>query len=178
MGYASFLAAVIVVQAANLLICKTRRLSLFQQGLRSWVFFFVLDSHHLRMFLGICSWFSLWSSCLSWRLHWSTFLVWIEQFSWNDYSTYRPSCEIEVNLSFRRPLWWLCPVPFALIIFAYDEIRKLFIRKHPDGWVARETYHWIQTNLTRLLFVRLLFVTSPIIFLHFLSLCLSCTPFA
>lgn len=35
MGYAAFLAAVIVVQMANLLICKTRRLSLFQQGLRS-----------------------------------------------------------------------------------------------------------------------------------------------
>jgi hypothetical protein len=37
MGYASFLAAVIVVQMANLLICKTRRLSLFQQGVRSYV---------------------------------------------------------------------------------------------------------------------------------------------
>lgn len=37
MGYASFLAAIIVVQMANLLICKTRRLSLFQQGLRTYV---------------------------------------------------------------------------------------------------------------------------------------------
>ncbi|CAF4765799.1 unnamed protein product, partial [Rotaria socialis] len=35
MGYAAFLAAIIVVQIANLLICKTRRLSLFQQGLRT-----------------------------------------------------------------------------------------------------------------------------------------------
>ena len=46
-----------------------------------------------------------------------------------------------LSFSLRRPLWWLCPVPFALIIFGYDELRKLFIRKHPDGWVARETYH-------------------------------------
>ena len=37
MGYAAFLAAVIIVQMANLLICKTRRLSLFQQGLRTYV---------------------------------------------------------------------------------------------------------------------------------------------
>lgn len=36
MGYAAFLAAIIVVQIANLLICKTRRLSLFQQGLRTY----------------------------------------------------------------------------------------------------------------------------------------------
>ncbi|CAF4876701.1 unnamed protein product, partial [Rotaria socialis] len=38
MGYAAFLAAIIVVQIANLLICKTRRLSLFQQGLRTNMF--------------------------------------------------------------------------------------------------------------------------------------------
>ncbi|CAF0938261.1 unnamed protein product [Adineta steineri] len=108
MGYSAFLAAIIVVQIANLLICKTRRLSLFQQGVRT------------NMFVNFCLVFMPVVAVL---------LIYI------------PGLNRAIFLERLQPIWWLCPVPFALMIFGYDEIRKLFIRKHPDGWVAKETYH-------------------------------------
>ena len=37
--------------------------------------------------------------------------------------------------------WWFIPMPFSFIIFAYDELRKMLIRKYPDGWVENETYY-------------------------------------
>ncbi|CAF3600146.1 unnamed protein product [Rotaria socialis] len=108
MGYAAFLAAIIVVQIANLLICKTRRLSLFQQGLRT------------NMFVNFC---------LIFMPALAVLLIYI------------PGLNRAIFLERLQPLWWLCPVPFALMIFGYDEIRKFFIRKSPEGWVAKETYH-------------------------------------
>eukprot|EP00049_Salpingoeca_infusionum_P016485 m.337624 g.337624 ORF g.337624 m.337624 type:complete len:79 (+) comp16082_c0_seq18:3928-4164(+) len=36
---------------------------------------------------------------------------------------------------------WLPALPFAAWIFLYDEIRKYFIRKRPDGFFFRETYY-------------------------------------
>jgi sodium/potassium-transporting ATPase subunit alpha len=32
-------------------------------------------------------------------------------------------------------------MPFSLIIFTYDEIRKTLIRRNPGGWVESETYY-------------------------------------
>ena len=29
--------------------------------------------------------------------------------------------------------WWLLPLPWALLIFVYDELRRLLIRKYPTG---------------------------------------------
>lgn len=29
--------------------------------------------------------------------------------------------------------WWLVPLPFGLLIFVYDEIRKLGVRRHPGS---------------------------------------------
>jgi hypothetical protein len=38
--------------------------------------------------------------------------------------------------------WWITPMPFSVLIFLYDEIRKLFLRKQTvHGWVGRETYY-------------------------------------
>ena len=37
--------------------------------------------------------------------------------------------------------WWFIPMPFSLIIFVYDETRKMLIRKQPGGWVEEETYY-------------------------------------
>jgi len=37
--------------------------------------------------------------------------------------------------------WWFIPMPFSLIIFTYDEIRKTLIRRNPGGWVESETYY-------------------------------------
>ncbi|KAF7274509.1 hypothetical protein GWI33_012840 [Rhynchophorus ferrugineus] len=37
--------------------------------------------------------------------------------------------------------WWCYSLPFALLIFAFDEFRKWRIRKYPQGWYRKETYY-------------------------------------
>lgn len=40
-----------------------------------------------------------------------------------------------------RFTWWLVPIPFSLLIFVYDEIRRFILRRNPGGWVEKETYY-------------------------------------
>lgn len=40
-----------------------------------------------------------------------------------------------------RPSWWFCAFPYSFLIFVYDEIRKLILRRNPGGWVEKETYY-------------------------------------
>ncbi|KAM4702992.1 potassium-transporting ATPase alpha chain 1 [Rhinophrynus dorsalis] len=37
--------------------------------------------------------------------------------------------------------WWLVPLPFGILIFVYDEIRKLGVRRHPGSWWDKELYY-------------------------------------
>jgi len=37
--------------------------------------------------------------------------------------------------------WFLCAVPFSVGIFAFDEIRKLLMRRNPTGWIWEHTYY-------------------------------------
>lgn len=52
---------------------------------------------------------------------------------------YIPGLNNGLQLEFLDPFLWLPPLPFLLLQFAYDEIRKAIIRKHPNGWMQRET---------------------------------------
>lgn len=36
-----------------------------------------------------------------------------------------------------RPSWWFCAFPYSFLIFVYDEIRKLILRRNPGGEGAR-----------------------------------------
>jgi len=38
------------------------------------------------------------------------------------------------------PLFWTLPLPFFVIIFVFDELRKLLVRRDFNGWVKRNTY--------------------------------------
>ncbi|XP_068384567.1 potassium-transporting ATPase alpha chain 1 isoform X1 [Eschrichtius robustus] len=40
-----------------------------------------------------------------------------------------------------RYQWWLVPMPFGLLIFVYDEIRKLGVRCCPGSWWDQELYY-------------------------------------
>ncbi|CAG2170025.1 unnamed protein product, partial [Oppiella nova] len=71
--HTAYFVSIVVVQWADLIICKTRRNSVIQQGMR---------------------------------------------FS-----------------------WWFIALPFSLLIFIYDEVRRFLIRQYPGGWVERETYY-------------------------------------
>lgn len=35
--------------------------------------------------------------------------------------------------SFIRVQWWFVPLPYGILIFVYDEIRKLGVRRHPGS---------------------------------------------
>lgn len=32
-----------------------------------------------------------------------------------------------------RPSWWFCAFPYSFLIFVYDEVRKLILRRNPGG---------------------------------------------
>ncbi|XP_062373492.1 sodium/potassium-transporting ATPase subunit alpha-1-like [Sardina pilchardus] len=103
----AFFISIVVVQWANLIICKTRRNSLFQQCMKNKVLIFALFVETvLAVFLSYC-----------------------------------PGMDVVLKMYPLKPCWWLCAFPYALLIFIYDEIRKLLLRHFPGGWVERETYY-------------------------------------
>ncbi|XP_034937054.1 sodium/potassium-transporting ATPase subunit alpha-like [Chelonus insularis] len=103
--HTAFFVAIVIVQVADVIICKTRRNSIFHQGMNNWV-----------LNLGILSEIAL--ACVV---------------------SYAPHMDVYLKTYPLRAAWWLTGVPFAIIIFVYDELRKLWIRKHPGGWWDRET---------------------------------------
>jgi len=98
--------SIVVVQWADLLIAKTRKLSLFTQGLKN----------------GFMNFGLVFETCLAILL------------------VYTPP----LNTIFgTRPIHfvhWFTGVPWSLLIFIYDEIRKFLIRNEPGGWLDRFTY--------------------------------------
>jgi len=105
--HTAYFVTIVVVQWADLIICKTRRLSVLHQGMTNWMLNFgLLFETALAAFL-----------------------------------QYTPGVNIALLL---RPLnapWWFIGVPFSLLIFIYDEVRRLLIRRNPGGWVEQETYY-------------------------------------
>jgi len=102
-----FFTAIVIVQWADLLICKTRRLSIFQQGMKNKILIAGLfEETFLAAFLAYC-----------------------------------PGTDAMLRMFPLDWTWWFIPMPFSLIIFLYDEIRKMLVRKNPGGWVEMETYY-------------------------------------
>lgn len=105
--YSSLFLSIVLTQIADLLICKTRRLSLFQQGMTNWVLnagiFVELSIAALAVY------------CPGIRF----------------FLQFEP-----INLDLLIPT-----IPFAIIIFVYDELRKMCIRMYPGGLIDRETYY-------------------------------------
>ena len=46
---------------------------------------------------------------------------------------YTPGLNEGLKLRPMNVSWWFCGVPFSLLIFIYDEIRRYLIRKYPGG---------------------------------------------
>lgn len=103
----AFFAAIIVTQLADGVICKTRKNSIFQQGMSNWVL-----NAGLLVAVGL--------GCIL---------------------LYTPGLDKYVLLPGIYAIHWLPGVPFAIVIFLFDEIRRLIIRRRPGGWVERETYY-------------------------------------
>ncbi|XP_056400076.1 potassium-transporting ATPase alpha chain 1 isoform X2 [Hyla sarda] len=106
--YTCFFISIEICQISDVLIRKTRRLSVFQQG------FF------RNKVLVIAIVFQL---CLG------------------NFLCYCPGMPNVFNFMPIRFQWWLVPVPFGILIFVYDEIRKLGVRRHPGSWWDKELYY-------------------------------------
>ena len=105
--HTAFFGSIVVVQWADLIICKTRKNSVFQQGMNNWV-----------MNFGI-----VFETCLALFL------------------SYTPGMAKGLRMYPLHFSWWFPAVPFSLLIFVYDECRKLILRRYPGGWLERETYY-------------------------------------
>ncbi|KAL2080995.1 hypothetical protein ACEWY4_022848 [Coilia grayii] len=105
--HTAFFVSIVIVQWADLIICKTRRNSVFQQGMRNKILIFGLfEETALAAFLSYC-----------------------------------PGMGVALRMYPLKLNWWFCALPYSLLIFVYDEIRKLCLRRSPGGWVERETYY-------------------------------------
>ncbi|KAK2855133.1 hypothetical protein Q7C36_007002 [Tachysurus vachellii] len=105
--HTAFFVSIVVVQWADLIICKTRRNSVFQQGMKNKILIFGLfEETALAALLSYC-----------------------------------PGMDVALRMYPLKPSWWFCAFPYSFLIFVYDEIRKLLLRRNPGGWVERETYY-------------------------------------
>uniref|UniRef100_UPI00295314E4 sodium/potassium-transporting ATPase subunit alpha-4 n=1 Tax=Panthera onca TaxID=9690 RepID=UPI00295314E4 len=105
--HTAFFVSIVVVQWADLIICKTRRNSVFQQGMKNNILIFgLVEETFLAVFL-----------------------------------SYTPGMDMALRMYPLKTAWWLCATPYSALIFIYDEIRRLIIRRHPGGWLERETYY-------------------------------------
>merc|ERR1712243_517835 len=106
--HTAYFLTIVVVQWADLLICKTRKNSIFQQGMSNW--------------------------CLNSALVFETLLA--------AFLIYTPVLNNGLNMFPLKPQWWALGFPFALLIWVYDECRRLMLRSFPPGnWVKKETYY-------------------------------------
>ncbi|XP_063069052.1 sodium/potassium-transporting ATPase subunit alpha-1b [Engraulis encrasicolus] len=105
--HTAFFASIVIVQWADLIVCKTRRNSVFQQGMRNKILIFGLFEETLL----------------------AAFL------------SYTPGMGVALRMYPLKLEWWFCAIPYSLLIFIYDELRKLCLRRYPGGWVERETYY-------------------------------------
>merc|ERR1711988_157688 len=106
--HTAFFVSIVIVQWADLIICKTRMNSVFQQGMKNYFMNFGL----------------VFETALA------AFLC------------YTPGMDKGLRMYPLEFTWWLPALPFSLLIFCYDETRKLILRSLPPGnFVERETYY-------------------------------------
>jgi sodium/potassium-transporting ATPase subunit alpha len=103
----AFFIAIIVVQWADLVICKTRTLSMFQQGMRN--------------------------GTLNFGLFFTTVL--------GTFLCYVPAMDKVFGTAPLAFVHWCPAMPFCILIFLYDEVRKGLIRSNPKGFVMKNTFY-------------------------------------
>ncbi len=105
--HTAFFVSIVIVQWADLIICKTRRNSVFQQGMKNYM--------------------------LNFGLFFETALA--------AFLSYTPGMDKGLRMYPLKINWWIPAIPFSVLIFIYDEVRKFILRRSPGGWVEKETYY-------------------------------------
>ncbi|NP_001166387.1 potassium-transporting ATPase alpha chain 2 [Cavia porcellus] len=107
-GYTAFFVGIMVQQIADLIIRKTRRNSIFQQGLfRNKVIWVGITSQIIVALILSCGLGSI----------------------------------TALNFTMLRVQYWFVAVPHAILIWVYDEVRKLFLRLYPGSWWDKNMYY-------------------------------------
>ncbi|GAA6068940.1 sodium/potassium-transporting ATPase subunit alpha-1-like [Tachysurus ichikawai] len=65
----------------------------------------------------------------------------VEETALAAFLSYCPGTDVAVRMYPLKPWWWLCPLPYSILIFIYDEVRKYYLRRNPGGWLEKETYY-------------------------------------
>ncbi|XP_020824449.1 LOW QUALITY PROTEIN: potassium-transporting ATPase alpha chain 2-like [Phascolarctos cinereus] len=107
-GYTAYFVAVMVQQIADVIIRKTRKNSIFQQGL----------FRNKYIWVGIASQIiiAVILSCGFGGIPILNFItLWVQ--------------------------YWFVAVPYAIVIWLYDEFRKLLIRRYPGSWWDKTMYY-------------------------------------
>ena len=102
----AYFITIIIVQWADLMIAKTRKLSIFEQGMGNDFMNFGL----------------IFETVLGATL------------------CYTPIFNQVFGTRPLHILHWFSGLPWSILIFSYDELRKSFIRSNPKGWLDRWTY--------------------------------------
>merc|ERR1712141_840695 len=105
--HTAFFVSIVIVQWADPIICKTRKNSVFQQGMKN-------------MFMNF-------------GLVFETALA--------AFLSYTPGMDKGLRMYPLYFNWWFPAIPFSLLIFIFDEVRKWILRGDPGGWVEKETYY-------------------------------------
>jgi len=105
--HTGFFLAMVQVQWADLIIAKTRKMTIFDQGMKNYQLNFALVFETL---LAIC-------------------LIYI------------PGTPEALRLYTLSPYYWVPALPFVVMIFIFDEGRRYFIRKYPNGFTAILTFY-------------------------------------
>ncbi len=103
--HTGYFLAMVQVQWADLIISKTRYVSLFQQGMRN---------NHLNFALFFETIVAI---CL----------------------IYTPGTPEALRLYALSPTYWIPVIPYAFLIWIFDEWRRYLIRKYPDGFLVTLT---------------------------------------
>merc|ERR1711994_97279 len=105
--HTAFFVSIVIVQWADLIICKTRKNSVFQQGMKNhFLNFGLIFETLLAAFLSYC-----------------------------------PGMDKGLKMYPLKLNWWFPAIPFSILIFIFDELRKYLLRQNPGGWVEKETYY-------------------------------------
>jgi len=100
----AYFISIIIVQWADLMICKTRTRSLFEQAMTN--------------------------GFMNYALFFETML--------GAFLVYLPIANIVMGTAPLRFVWWVSAIPFSIMIYIYDELRKGYIRNHRQNWMKKK----------------------------------------
>ncbi|GFX31121.1 hypothetical protein TNCV_2026241 [Trichonephila clavipes] len=110
--HTAFFVSIVIVQWADLIICKTRRNSILHQGMRNHV--------------------------LNFGLVFETALA--------AFLCYTPGMDKGLRMYPLKFNWWLPALPFSLLIFVYDEVRRYILRRNPGRELTDPVKQQVQSS--------------------------------